>query len=262
MTPTPTRTDYWPVADDGVRLGIMQPYFFPYLAHFALIAKVDHWVVFDVTQYTPKSWLNRNRVLHPSRAWMYVTVAVQGSSQSKLIREVMLNSPEETLASIKGKLGHYRRDAPHYDEVVRLVERTFSERSDDSLVALNVSSLRTVSEYLAINFDYNICSDMGLDFSRVEHPGQWALRIAEQLGAKEYVNPLGGAHLFRPEEFDAIGVRLCFVDLPAMSYDPKPYQFVPSLSVLDVLMWNHPRDVRRFIDERSSIVAAKDVLRV
>ena len=142
----------------------------------------------------------------------------------------MLNGPEETLASIKGKLGHYRRDAPHYDEVVRLVERTFSERSDDSLVALNVSSLRTVSEYLAINFDYNICSDMGLTFPRVEHPGQWALRIAEQLGAKEYVNPLGGAHLFRPEEFDAIGVRLGFVDLPAMSYDPKPYQFVPSLS--------------------------------
>jgi hypothetical protein len=250
------------MADEGGRLGIMQPYFFPYLAHFALISNVDRWVVFDVTQYTPKSWLNRNRVLHPSQAWMYVTAPVHGSSQSRLITEMMLNSPDESLASIKGKLGHYRRRAPHYEEVLRLVERAFSERSDDSLVALNVSSLRTVCEYLEINFDYGICSRMGLDLSHVEHPGQWALRIAEQVGAKEYVNPLGGAHLFHPGEFEASGVRLGFVDLPVMSYDPKPYQFIPSLSVLDVLMWNHPRDVRRFIQERSSVVAAKDAVRV
>lgn len=258
----PTRTDCWPVADDRGRLGVMQPYFFPYLGHFALMANVDRWVVFDVTQYTPKTWMNRNRVLHPSRAWMYVTVPVQGSSQRKLIREVMLNSPDEALASIKGKLGHYRRRAPYYNEVIRLVERAFSERSDDSLAALNVSSLRMVSEYLGIKLDYRICSEMGLDFSRVEHPGQWALRIAEQVGAAEYINPFGGAHLFRPEEFEASGVRLGFVDMPAMSYDPKPYRFIPSLSVLDVLMWNHPRDVRRFIQERSSVVAAKDAVRV
>ena len=250
------------MANDGGRLGIMQPYFFPYLAHFALIASVDRWVVFDVTQYTPKTWMNRNRVLHPSRAWMYVTVPVQGSSQNKLIREVMLHDPDETLTSIKGKLEHYRRRAPYYAEVVRLVERAFSERFDDSLAALNVSSLRTVLEYLRISFDYGICSELGLDLSHVEHPGQWALSISEQVGAREYVNPLGGAHLFRPGEFEASGVRLGFFDLPAMPYDPETYQFSPSLSVLDVLMWNDPRDVRGFIEERSSTVAARDVLSV
>jgi hypothetical protein len=47
-----------------MRLGIMQPYFFPYLGHFGLIAAVDQWIVFDVTQYTPKTW-NRNPSLHP-----------------------------------------------------------------------------------------------------------------------------------------------------------------------------------------------------
>lgn len=48
-----------------MRLGIMQPYFFPYPGHFALIAHVDQWLVFDITQYTPKTWMNRNRILHP-----------------------------------------------------------------------------------------------------------------------------------------------------------------------------------------------------
>jgi len=55
-----------------MRLGIMQPYFFPYLGHFSLISSVDKWIVFDVTQYTPKTWMNRNRILHPKTGWQYV----------------------------------------------------------------------------------------------------------------------------------------------------------------------------------------------
>ena len=65
-----------------MRLGIMQPYFFPYPGHFALIASVDRWIVFDVTQYTPKTWMNRNRVLHPASGAMYVTVPLANASKA------------------------------------------------------------------------------------------------------------------------------------------------------------------------------------
>ncbi len=58
----------------------MQPYFFPYLGHFALIAHTDAWVVFDISQYTPKTWMNRNRVLHPTDGWTYVTAPLSNSS--------------------------------------------------------------------------------------------------------------------------------------------------------------------------------------
>ena len=63
-----------------MRLGIMQPYFFPYLGHFSLIAAADEWVVFDVTQYTPSSWMNRNRILHPVRGWKWLTVPLANGS--------------------------------------------------------------------------------------------------------------------------------------------------------------------------------------
>ena len=69
----------------------MQPYFFPYLGHFALIASTDQWVVFDVTQYTPRSWMNRNRVLHPQRGWIYVNAPLAQSSISLRTREARLN---------------------------------------------------------------------------------------------------------------------------------------------------------------------------
>jgi hypothetical protein len=243
---------------ERARLGIMQPYFFPYLGHFGLIASVDRWVVFDVTQYTPKTWMNRNRVLHASEpTWTWVTVPVRDSSQHKVTREVLVHDPRAALASVRGKLAHYRKRAPHYDAVIGLVEEAFSERAGDSLAALDASALKTVCAYLTIPFDYSICSELGLDLDGVEHAGQWALRIAEQLGAAEYVNPLGGRELFRPAEFARAGIELSFFDMAPMQYDTGPYAFIPSLSVLDVLMWNHPAEVRAFIDAHRSVTAAE-----
>jgi len=246
--------DSVPVSD-GPRIGIMQPYFFPHLPHFALIDQTDRWVVLDVTQYTPQTWMNRNRVLHPSEGWWYVTVPVRGVAETAPIREVILHNPDLSFRLTAGRLQHYRRRAPYYREVLGLVERAFCERTDDSLVALDATSLRVVCEYLSIEFDYSVCSELGLDLSGVEHAGQWSLRIAEQLAAAEYLNPVGGAALFRPAEFEAAGIRLRFLDVPPMTYEvPSPYAFVPSLSIIDVLMWNSPREVRGFIRDRARIL--------
>ena len=55
-----------------MRLGMMQPYFFPYLGYYSLIAATDHWVVFDTAQYIRRGWVNRNRVLSTgSDGWKY-----------------------------------------------------------------------------------------------------------------------------------------------------------------------------------------------
>jgi hypothetical protein len=239
----------------------MQPYFFPHVAHFALIAHVDRWVVLDVTQYTPQTWMNRNRVLHPSGGFMYTTLPVRGSSFHKLTREIVLHNPEEALRSIRGKLQHYRRAAPYFSRVVGLVERAFSERSDNSLVALNCAALRATCECLSIDFNFSICSELGLDLSDIEHAWQWPLRISQQLGATEYLNPVGGAPLFRPAEFEAADVRLRFLELEPMTYHvPARFTFIPSLSILDVLMWNEPRAVTAYIRDQSRIVRPQDVL--
>lgn len=243
---------------NGPRVGIMQPYFFPYLGHFSLIANVDRWIVFDLAQYTPKSWMNRNRVLHPSNGWMYVTAPVQGSSRSKRINEVVLHTANDALRSLIGSLAHYKRKARFYDEVLALVCTAFSTRQGDTLVDIDTAALVAVADYLGLRFEYDICSELGLDLENVAHPGEWALRIARGVGAREYLNPLGGSHLFRADDFQAAGIALRFLDMPPFRYDPAPYQYVPNLSVLDVLMWNNPSEIRNFVLEQSIVVTAGD----
>jgi hypothetical protein len=224
----------------------MQPYFFPYLGYLTLIDRSDSWVVFDVTQYTPKTWMNRNRVLHPSESWNWVTVPLANSSNSIRISEARVLDSKAACSTAVGKLSHYRHKAPHWREVEKLVTAAFGGARDDSLVSLNVSALRVVCEYLDISFEPLICSELDLDLTSVAHPGGWAPAISASLGATAYLNPIGGRELFLEDEFAVLGVALEFLDFPTFEYDtPAPYTFEPNLSILDVLMWNDQASVRR-----------------
>ncbi len=212
-----------------MRAGIMQPYFFPYLGYLALIERADTWVVFDVTQYTPKTWMNRNRVLHPTESWNWVTVPLANSSNSIRIQEARVLDPDKARGSALGKLSHYRNRAPYWREVNGLLEAAFDGASD---------------AYLGIRFEPLICSELGLDLDSVDHPGGWAPAVAGALGADQYLNPIGGRQLFREDEFRERGIALEFLEFPTFEYDTGSYAFEPDLSVLDVLMWNDPGSIR------------------
>lgn len=234
----------------------MQPYFFPYLGHFALIAAVDEWVVFDITQYTRRSWINRNRVLHPRGGWQYISVPLVHSSIHMRILEAAVASPQAQEQYVLGKLSHYKRRAPYYVAVLEVIRQSFADRADDRLTSLNVSALRTVCDYLGLRFRYRICSELNLDYPANLLAGGWAPWIAGRLGADVYVNPLAGRGLFDVAAFEREGVGLLFLKFDSSSYETPGYTFENDLSILDVLMWNSPATVMRMLQENSHLVAA------
>jgi len=237
-----------------VKLGIMQPYFFPYLGHFALIAHTDAWIVFDVTQYTPKTWMNRNRVLHPKEGWNYVSVPLANSSISIKTHEAQVLNLDEARRSVLGKLTHYRR-APYYKAVEALVQEAMAEHGDSSLVKLNVRGLDAVCRYLGLPFDYRICSELDLPLPDTLPPGGWAPAICAALGASGYVNPIGGRELFVPSDFSSRDIALQFLSFDHPVYEAGAFRFQPGLSILDVLMWNAPETVTQMIKQGTTLVA-------
>lgn len=231
----------------------MQPYFFPYLGHFALIARCEGWVVFDLSQYTPKSWMNRNRILHPDGSWHYISAPVRGASIHLRTHQARLADPSAVRSSLLGKLSHYARHAPFYRPVVALIEETFSSLSGDSLVNLDVAGLGAVCRYLDISFAPRIGSELVLDLSAVDGPGDWAPEICRQLGATAYLNPASGEALFDPARFARAGVALELLEFTPPTHSCGPYPFEPGLSILDTLMWNRPAQVRDWIDTHARI---------
>ena len=229
-----------------MKLGIMQPYFFPYIGYFELILRTDKWVVFDIVQYNKKSWMNRNRVLHPTQGWQYISLPVQKHDHGTRIHQIHAVDPASAFTRIAGQLEHYRKHAPYFRQVMQLLESVQGTGSD-RLVDLNVAGLSAVCNYLGIEFNYSMCSEMDLDLGEVGHAGQWALHIASNMGADEYINPPGGKEIFEPAEWEAASIKLSFTDLPEFTYDCAHYDFEANLSILDVLMWNSPDTIVRVI---------------
>jgi hypothetical protein len=239
-----------------MRLGIMQPYFFPYLGHFSLIASVDKWIVFDVTQYTPKSWMNRNRILHPKTGWQYVTVPLSNSSISIKTSEAKVLNLAETRQSIIGKLSHYKKTAPYFHQVNKVVQQAFDGALGDSLVSLNVSALCAVCDYLNIPFSYQICSKLSLDYPPKLESGDWAPYICQKLGAAEYVNPAGGKDIFDISVFQQRGITLYFAEFTEFKYATPAYSYEPNLSILDVMMWNSRENIVVGLKQGTKLIKA------
>jgi hypothetical protein len=244
-----------------MKLGIMQPYFFPYLGHFALIAAVDEWIVFDVSQYTRKSWINRNRILRPEGGWQYVSIPLTNSSIHITIAETRVANTSDLEQYILGKISHYARRAPHYADVCEIVRSAFAGVTDNSLVSLNVGGLRAVCQYLGLQFHSRICSQLAIEYPNSLGAGDWAPWIASWLGADVYINPISGSDLFDPADFRRNGIELLLLDFTGFIYNTPGYKFEASLSILDVLMWNSSDTIVQAIRENSLLISASGTSR-
>lgn len=232
-----------------MKLGIMQPYFFPYLGYFELINKVDEWLVFDIVQYNAKCWMNRNRILHPKKGWQYITIPVKKHSHPSDISKIYIKEIEKATDNIMGKLTHYKRKAPYYNETIELVIKSLSIGKAPSLVELNVSSLKLVCEYLDIDFKYQLCSSLNFNLPKIHHPGQWALEISKIYGADEYINLPSGKAIFNQCEFEQNDIKLSFIDDLSFKYDTFPYPYEHALSIIDVIMWNSKESIIEYLSK-------------
>lgn len=232
-----------------MKLGIMQPYFFPYLGYFDLINYTDQWIVFDTVQYIRHGWVNRNRILHPKDGWQYIVVPLKKHSRDTVIKDIEISEDPKWPQRILGQNQHYKKKAPYFRETYRLVKECLAVE-EHSLSRLNVAILEKICRHLGIRFQYEYFSEMQLELESVENPGDWALRISEKLEAKEYVNPSGGAVIFDSSKFEALGIKLNIRKLLPFEYACRGYEFVPGLSIIDVLMWNPPDKVKEYLDKK------------
>lgn len=214
----------------------MQPYFFPGLGYFDLIGATDRWVVFDTPQYRRRSWMNRNRILHPQRGWQYVQAPVEKHSLGAPISDIRVVAGDGWKRRLVAQLTHYRGRAPYFERTRELVERVLAAE-ERRLARICGRALAACCELLGLSVELEYFSEMDVALGPIEGPGDWALRISEALGATTYVNPPGGRHLFDPAAFAASGVGLEIRTFPDLVYEPRGFAFEPGLSIIDVLMW-------------------------
>lgn len=229
-------------------IAIMQPYFFPYIGQFQLIHAADRFILCDDVQYIRHGWINRNRVLKPNEGHYYITVPLAKHSSNEIIRNISVVADGAWKQKILGQVEHYKKRAPFYSNVSGLLRNCFAT-AETSIAKLNGACLKAVCEYIGIDFTLEVSSEMGLDYSNVNSTDEWAIRICEQLGASEYLNPIGGINLYEKKKFQEHKLGLCFLQPNIRCYNQGRNSFEPSLSILDVMMFNSPDEIKAMLND-------------
>ncbi len=232
----------------GSVLGIMQPYFFPYTGYFSLIMATDEWIVFDPVQFIRHGWIERNRVLKPDEGWQYIGVPLIKQSRETLIKDTQIRTEEPWQQKILRQLEHYRKRAPYYTSVVEFLTECFKFETS-SITKLNTHLMQSVCNYVGIEFNAHIYSEMNLEHDVVTDPGEWALNISKALKASGYINPPGGVELFDRAKFSQAGVKLQFLKNNLKPYSQRRPAFEPGLSIIDTMMFCSPSEIRGLIGD-------------
>jgi len=221
----------------AMRVAIMQPYLFPYLGYFQLIRAVDIFVIHDDVQYIKGGWINRNRIISCNKtAWIRLSVRKDSFRSPISERTYVPFFDAEKVKMLRQIESSYRR-APFYKEVYALIQRILE--CDDKTVSLfNINQLKVICSYLEIQTPIVISSEINKD--NTLRGQERVINIIKRLGASEYINPEGGRALYDAKTFMQNNVILWFLQSGHISYPQFGGTFIPSFSIIDVMMFNSP----------------------
>jgi hypothetical protein len=232
-----------------MKLAIMQPYFCPYIGYFQLIKLVDKFVIYDDVNYINKGWINRNNILVNSNKFLFQIPLVE-ASQNKKINTIEIFIDDIWKNKFLKTLIHSYKNAPHFDNVMNLIEGILN--TNVKLISeLNYYSILKICEYLDIKTEIVSTSSI---FDNHNLKGQnRILSICKKLNSNHYINPIGGVDIYDPFLFLDNGIKINFITHKVIVYKQFKNLFVPNLSIIDVMMFNKKEEINNLLDQYSLI---------
>ena len=225
----------------------MQPYFFPYIGYFQLINAVDKFVIYDNIEYTKKGWINRNRILKEG-VDLLISLPLKKDSDFLFVNQRYLaddwsKSKQKLINSIKES---YRK-APHFEDTFNLVQEIFNY-SNSNLFEFILHSVLQTCKFIGIETEIIVSST--LDYNNELKSEEKVIAICKSIEATQYINSIGGVELYNKNNFSGQGIELNFIKSKPIIYNQFKNEFVPWLSIIDVMMFNSKEVVSGFLNQK------------
>ena len=233
-----------------MKVAIMQPYFFPYIGYFQLINSVDKFIIYDNIQYTKKGWINRNKILVNSSDKI-ITLPIKKDSDYLDIKErVLANIWEQEKIKMLNLIKSSYKKSPYFNKVYPVISSIF-EVPNTNLFEFLLNSLHLLNSYLKIKTKIIKSSDVNIDHTLKSQDK--IIAICEKLNATTYINAEGGQKLYNINDFNNKGIKLKFIKSLPIKYKQFKNEFIPWLSIIDVLMFNKRQDIIPYLNKYTLI---------
>ena len=234
---------------------IMQPYIFPYIGYFQLFEVCDIFVSYDDVQYMKGGWINRNRILYHGSS-KYITFPVNKAPLNTTIdhyffRENIGKEKKKMLSTLQ----QVYSKAPFFQSVYSCLE-DIVKVNENNIARFAENSFKRILDYFDMSVEIRRASELNFDKSL---KGQdRVIAIVKELGGDRYVNPIGGQNLYSSAEFIANNIDLQFLNCRTEPYRQFSNEFVPNLSIIDVLMFNSIEQIQLMLKQFELIANKKE----
>ena len=213
-----------------MRLSILQPSYLPWLGFFDQMHQADSFVFLDDVQFTRRDWRNRNKIRTPN-GWSWLTVPVlQKSRFTQLLKETRIdNSVPWRRKHGEAIRSHYAK-APYFDLYFPALESVYNKRWD-FLLDLCYETLGIIQQALGIRVTLLKASEIGIESAKKEK----ILALCQTLKASHYLTGDSAQDYLCQADFDPLGIVMEMQDYRHPSYHQRYPDFVPYLSVIDLL---------------------------
>jgi hypothetical protein len=216
-----------------VKVALMQPYFMPYFGYFQLVQAVDQFIFYDNAQYMKGGWVNRNRLLNGSAAlWMTLPVK-HDHFELPINQRAYLDLEKNWHAMLKVVRQNYCKSR-YFDQTWSLLQSISTEHN--LISDFNQHTIIRICKHIGVDAVFKKSSDLIQD--RALKGPDFVAAICKTTRAETYTNSYNGRSLYDPGFFNNRSVKLEFLTPNIFSYSQFKGSFVPSLSILDVLMFN------------------------
>ena len=227
-----------------MKVAIMQPYLFPYIGYLQLMNAVDEFIIYDNIQFTKKGWINRNRIL-VNVTDAFITIPLKKDSDYLDIKDRVLSYEwTNERKKILNKITESYRKAPHFNFVYPIIENILMH-DEKNLFFFILNSLNQINQYLEIKTPLIISSSIPINHDLKS--GNKVIELCKSRKATIYINPIGGVELYYKEEFKNEGLELQFLKADNITYPQFKNDFVPFLSIIDVMMFNSKKDFKSML---------------
>lgn len=225
--------------NNSIVVAIHQPNYIPWAGYFYKLLKSDIFVFLDDAQYTKNSFINRNRI-KGSQGEQWITIPIR-FKLGQAINQVEFADSRWYVKHQKSFDTCYKK-APYYeqyrDELLHLLSSNHRNLSE-----LNIKVIEKVSNWLNITCEFVLSSQLGIESKSDDR----LVDIVKKVGGRVYLSGTGGAKYQNEDKFNQNKITLKYYDFLPPVYPQIWGDFIPGLSILDLLFNCGPR-AKNFIE--------------
>jgi len=227
-----------------MKIAIMQPYLFPYIGYFQLINSVDKFIIFDDVNFIKKGWINRNKILNNDKEYIF-TLPVKKISQNRPINTFYISEANVWKKNFLRIIENFYKKAEFFFTVFELIHEIV-EYDEEKLSKYIYNSIVRICEFLEINTD--LIETSAEYKNRGLKSQKRIIDICLLENADYYFNLIGGKNIYNKKDFLNNGIELSFLKTQLNEYKQFKNSFVPSLSIIDVMMFNNKKEIKKMLN--------------